>query len=121
MLNILFFSAEVAQNAVRTLDIAHQKMTNPDFGIHHLKRCYNNIIFSEHAKKTYRTFFDYLLKNTHNNETLLFHCSEGKDRPGMASVFLLSALDFDFETIKQDYLLTNSATTNYLDQCLTTA
>ena len=38
---------------------------------------------------------------------VLFHCTAGKDRTGIASALILSALDVPRETIMQDYMLTN--------------
>ena len=37
----------------------------------------------------------------------LWHCTEGKDRCGLVSAFLLSALGVERELIREDYLLTN--------------
>lgn len=38
---------------------------------------------------------------------LLFHCSAGKDRTGMAAALILFALGVDEDTVMQDYLLSN--------------
>jgi len=38
---------------------------------------------------------------------VVFHCTAGKDRTGFAAALLLSALGVDFDTVMQDYLLTN--------------
>lgn len=40
---------------------------------------------------------------------LIFHCSAGKDRTGLAAALVLSALEVPRETIYEDYLLTNTA------------
>ena len=40
---------------------------------------------------------------------LLFNCSAGKDRTGIAAALLLSLLGVPRETIEEDYLLTNQA------------
>jgi len=53
----------------------------------------------------FRTMFQQLL---HNDDALLFHCSAGKDRTGMAALLVLTALDVPQETIMQDYLLSNT-------------
>ena len=37
----------------------------------------------------------------------MFHCSGGKDRAGVFSALLLTALGVPFDTVKADYLLTN--------------
>ena len=38
---------------------------------------------------------------------MLYHCSAGKDRTGIATAFILEALGVDRDTIMQDYLLSN--------------
>jgi protein-tyrosine phosphatase len=53
----------------------------------------------------YRLFFG-LLQSAHNTP-LLFHCSAGKDRTGMAAALVLAALGVDEEIILNDYLLSN--------------
>ena len=53
----------------------------------------------------YRDFFG-LLQNE-NNIPLLFHCSAGKDRTGMAAALVLFALGVDEEVIFNDYLQSN--------------
>ena len=42
----------------------------------------------------------------HGDGALLYHCTIGKDRVGVGTMLLLSALGVDRETIMEDYLLT---------------
>jgi protein-tyrosine phosphatase len=42
-----------------------------------------------------------------NSETILLHCTAGKDRTGVSTAFLLSVLGIDRELIEADYILTN--------------
>lgn len=51
----------------------------------------------------YKEFFKYV--QDENALPLSFHCSAGKDRTGVATMLILSALDVDKETIMKDYLL----------------
>ncbi len=53
----------------------------------------------------YRTMFDLLLHE--EPAPLLFHCTAGKDRTGVAAMLLLSALGVEEEVIHHDYLATN--------------
>jgi protein-tyrosine phosphatase len=55
------------------------------------------------ARLQYREFFR-LLSNPENTP-LLFHCSAGKDRTGLAAALFFSALGVDRETIYDDYML----------------
>lgn len=42
------------------------------------------------------------------NESIIFHCSAGKDRTGFAAALILFALDFDRKQVFEDYLLTRA-------------
>lgn len=67
-----------------------------------------NILFvtDEAIIKNYKEFFT-LLQNE-KNLPLLYHCSAGKDRAGMATALLLYALGVDDETIMDNYLASNT-------------
>ncbi len=75
---------------------------------HGLSTIYSKMLLTDEGKKAYSEFFDKLL-TVEDGEAVLWHCSQGKDRAGMAAVLLLYALGADEDTIKQDYLLTNDA------------
>ena len=66
-------------------------------------------LLGERGKKAYRSFFEILLKNDPDRGAVLWHCDDGKDRAGLATMLLLSALGTDRETILKDYLLTNES------------
>jgi len=53
----------------------------------------------------YKQFFELL--QDENSVPLMFHCSAGKDRTGMAAALVLFALGVDEETILEDYLSSN--------------
>ncbi|MEI6586766.1 MAG: tyrosine-protein phosphatase [Sediminibacterium sp.] len=57
-------------------------------------------------KDRYKPMFDQLLKNN-KDSAILFHCSAGKDRTGIAAALILYALGVDEKTIMDDYLATN--------------
>jgi len=52
----------------------------------------------------FRNMFQQLLKD---DDALFYHCSAGKDRTGMATMLILTALGVSGETIMRDYLLSN--------------
>lgn len=79
-----------------------------DLGKKEMQQAYSDIVLADSARQAYRQFFDILLANDAPDEAVLFHCSMGKDRTGMGAVYLLSALDVDFETIRADYLASNT-------------
>ncbi len=53
---------------------------------------------------TFGRFLQHLLAHS---TPVVFHCTAGKDRTGLASALLLAVLGVDRDTIMQDYLLTN--------------
>ncbi|WP_241030813.1 tyrosine-protein phosphatase [Paraburkholderia sp. Ac-20347] len=53
--------------------------------------------------------FRALFKHAERGETLLFHCTAGKDRTGFAAALLLMALGVDDVAIRADYLESNRA------------
>lgn len=53
----------------------------------------------------FREFFDHLLADT---SPVVFHCTAGKDRTGVAAALLLRALGVSAEDVLHDYLLTNT-------------
>lgn len=66
---------------------------------------YTSCFDSEMALTAYRRLFDVLLSKEEG--AVLWHCTGGKDRAGLATVFVLSVLGVDEETILADFALTN--------------
>ena len=56
------------------------------------------------SNESYQFMFDSLLSGT---APLLFHCSNGKDRTGVAAMLILLALGVPEETVKADYMRSN--------------
>ncbi len=67
---------------------------------------YLSIMEKPDARKGYRRYFDELLALP-DDRSILFHCTAGKDRTGMAAAYLMALLGVDRETLLNDYLLTN--------------
>lgn len=57
------------------------------------------------ADAQYRQLFEILSEPA--NYPLVFHCSHGVHRTGTATALLLSALDVPWQTVREDYLLSN--------------
>lgn len=68
-------------------------------------RLYLDMVFNEYTQLQYAAFFQTLV-NTRDG-SIYWHCSQGKDRTGLASTFLLTALGADRELIMQDYRISN--------------
>ena len=67
-------------------------------------------------KDSWSKIFNVLLEN--NSGPILFHCSAGKDRTGVVTAVILTALGIDKEIIYQDYLLTNEKPLYYKKMAL---
>jgi protein-tyrosine phosphatase len=67
---------------------------------------YADLLASQRGKAGYRRFFEILL-SLHEGKGILWHCTDGKDRTGIAAMLILTALGADRQTILEDYLLTN--------------
>lgn len=71
----------------------------------YMRRMYAGFVQNEFARKQYRRFFEELSEDA--GGSILWHCTAGKDRAGLATVLLLWALGADRELIMQDYLKVN--------------
>ena len=75
-------------------------------GMKLLLNTYQELVTSKEGITAYQNFFKTLI----NEEgAFLWHCSQGKDRAGLASFFLEYALGVPFEDCVNDYLYTNIA------------
>ena len=68
---------------------------------------YINFLSGDQGKENYKRMFEELLSMP-EGKSLLFHCTQGKDRTGCAAMLILSALGVDEGTILQDFMLTNT-------------
>lgn len=89
-------SKEGEDSPLKTVTIKH--MTLPD-----MDNAYRELVRRD-RQSAWSNIFNILL-NT--DGAVLYHCSAGKDRTGVLSAVILTALGIDKETIYQDYLLTN--------------
>lgn len=96
----------ITKNGDNSVDALIEILKDTDFDIISLMTTmYETIISSETAVKAYSKFFKEILAN--ESGAVLWHCSAGKDRAGMATAFILMAIGVPRETIIEDYLLTN--------------
>ncbi|MCH5186481.1 MAG: tyrosine-protein phosphatase [Oscillospiraceae bacterium] len=69
---------------------------------------YERVLLSETAQKALKEFFDTLLA-AGEGEAVLWNCSAGKDRTGVASAMLMFALGADEDMVIRDFEITNEA------------
>ncbi|MFT8871697.1 MAG: tyrosine-protein phosphatase [Sporolactobacillus sp.] len=70
-----------------------------------MKEEYADMVTDDYSISALKQFFTLVLK--HRQGALLFHCTAGKDRTGVAAMLLLRALGLSKATVIQDYLLSN--------------
>ena len=70
------------------------------------EQMYPVLLFSPECQKAFAAFFRMLLDT--EDGAVLYHCTQGKDRTGVASALVLAALGADRETIIADFDATNS-------------
>ena len=91
--------------------------SNMDFG----RQTYLQMLLDPHAQAAYRKMFNILLENDKEGESLVFHCTAGKDRTGVAAFLILSALGVSEKQIVEDYLYTNLFFDNYSSETINDA
>jgi protein-tyrosine phosphatase len=82
------------------------EMEQPLVALHedHLQ-VYRGFVTGDTALQAYRGFFRAALEQKEG--AFSWHCQAGKDRAGVGSALMLLALGVDWDTIVQDYMLTN--------------
>lgn len=78
-------------------------------------KIYTQFLFGNRGREAYRGYFQILLKADPDRGAVLWHCDDGKDRAGLATMLLLSALGADRETIIKDYLMTNESNAHVIE------
>lgn len=68
---------------------------------------YAQMLTDPHAIGVWQRLFAVLLKNRRAHQAVLFHCTAGKDRTGVAAFLILNALGVKRTAVLQDYMLTN--------------
>lgn len=69
-------------------------------------KMYIGFLTTDSGKKAYSQFFRILLA-AEPDRAVLWHCTSGKDRTGLAAMLLLSLLGVEESVIMEDYMLTN--------------
>lgn len=92
-------------------NVAPGEIQHGKFGAYDDTDAFMRVVYRELASDAginavYREFFR-LIQNE-DAIPILFHCTAGKDRTGMAAAFLLFALGVDRETIIDDYMASNA-------------
>ncbi|MEW1914036.1 tyrosine-protein phosphatase [Kitasatospora sp. NPDC085895] len=96
----------VNANVLGAADTGAFNVTTPEAAVRAMTDAERVMVSADSAKTAYRTVFDALVER--DDESVLYHCTAGKDRTGWASAVLLTALGVPRETIEADYLASNT-------------
>lgn len=72
----------------------------------YMSHFYSTLVDNPKAINSYKAFFKILIESK-DNEAVLFHCTQGKDRTGIGLMLLLSALGAHKNVIVKQYLAYN--------------
>lgn len=80
------------------------------------REIYTGLITNEYTQLQYTAFMQTIVRT--ESGAVYWHCSQGKDRTGLGSAFLLAALGADRELIMQDFLISNDFYHDLLESSL---
>jgi len=89
--------------------ISHEEETEnkADMFITDMAGLYAALVSDKTCQRNFSRVLRTVLGHDPASGSVLWHCTEGKDRCGLVSMMVLSMLNVDRETIMDDYLLTN--------------
>ncbi|MBR0229897.1 MAG: tyrosine-protein phosphatase [Erysipelotrichaceae bacterium] len=68
---------------------------------------YENIMRNPRLLKNLSVIINTIMSHDYSSGSVLWHCTEGKDRCGITAMLVLLALGVDYSVIAEDYLITN--------------
>lgn len=97
---------DTIMNGGQTVE-ANAKQQLKDNMIPDMEDMYRLVVSDKSCMENISRVLQIILQHDYDSGSILWHCTEGKDRCGMVSAFMLSILSVDKNTILKDYLLTN--------------
>ena len=90
------------------------RLAKSDIGKDFSDNMYTNFLLNEYTQLQYASFLQTVLHTDHG--ATLWHCSQGKDRTGLAAAILLLALGADMDLVMADFELSNVVYQPVVDQ-----
>ncbi len=87
--------------------LARSAAVNPQVAEDYLSGLYRSMMTDPFTQSRYAQFLQIVANHDPNHGAILWNCTAGKDRVGLATVFVLECLGADRTAITQDYLDTN--------------
>ena len=92
------------KSRVDIISLIKENAHDHNYAKRYMESTYLNLIQNPSAINAYKKLFDVLLNK---EEGILWHCSAGKDRAGIATMYVLLALGVEKDEIIKNYLKTN--------------
>lgn len=109
--NVSISYDDTTKAAVTLKELEKQYPSDPLAGFRQMCDSYRKNVLSAKAQSSFQQLFKIMAQT--KTGAIMFHCSEGKDRTGLVTLFLLYILGVDMETIRQDYLFSNGMLDQY--------
>ena len=101
VLNQEFFGITHEKNMSKVMFKERKRITSELSGDDYMVSMYKSIIFNQSSQRHFRAFFDLLLD--YQGGSIIYHCTGGKDRTGIATMFILTLLGVSREDILEDF------------------
>ena len=101
VLDQAYFGITHEKSMVSIFNKTSQKISDENGYYDFIVNMYKNIALNPKSQEEFKKIFDIFLN--HNEGGILYHCTGGKDRTGMVSLFILTILGVDREVILADY------------------
>ncbi len=110
-INIPAMSVDQTNSRIKYRQL-NQTYEKKSYGYFKMLDNYKHLIEDGISNKAYYNFFKTLVNE---KNSLIFHCTAGKDRTGIASMLLMGLLGINYTEIKHDYLLSNRLSLNIME------
>lgn len=112
VLNQQFFGITHEINKMSKAMMEQRKKLSESYSAtNYMVEMYKSIVFEPSSQRHFSTIFDIFA--TQQEGAILFHCTSGKDRTGITSLFLLTLLGVSDEDILRDYEISNEFNMKY--------
>lgn len=102
------FPRDPADTGSNIIALREQYDKDPLSGFMNMVNTYRDMVQRPTSQAAFRTLLALAAANDRPGAALLYHCTSGKDRTGLATVFLLTLLGVSPAQIRRDYLASNS-------------
>lgn len=107
-IRIPVFDNDLTESNISISEARKNFSADPKAGFNRMMAVYRQFVTDEQAQTAFHRFIQTLCLHSAYGG-ILFHCSAGKDRSGLATIYLLNLLQVPESVIFTDYMLTNKA------------